>query len=416
MNGDYLDIRFKNTSVELEQFDESLSRLLDRILDEFGLIVCGWSAKWDRGLRSAIERCSSHRFATYWCSRGEMEQEATSLAASRRAETIKIANADSFFQDLDEKVTSLEDLQLQHPISAKLATVTLKRLLPTLTNKIRVFDLVSEEATRIHNELESARFATVVDNFEDDDMTRRMHQYESLIESLQSMLIVGGFWGSEEQKDLWIRSLEIVADVSTDNKGVAPLVNLKRYPALVLLYSAGIAAVAAGKYENLHAVLIDAQGRINYPTKLLPLALVLHPDDVVLDGWTQRALADSQVYYFPRSEYLCRILREPLKEILPIDDHYNKSFDRFEYLFALASADERAKHNLNPQRNFVGRFFCHPEENSEDTVSAIFAESQKDGTDWPPLRAGFFDRSPDTLEARRQRVGDVIKRWRAHHS
>jgi hypothetical protein len=40
IHGDYLDIRFKNTPVELDRFDESLSSLLDRILDEFGLIVC----------------------------------------------------------------------------------------------------------------------------------------------------------------------------------------------------------------------------------------------------------------------------------------------------------------------------------------------------------------------------------------
>jgi hypothetical protein len=344
-----------------------------------------------------------------------MEQEATSLATSRNAEQIKIASADSFCQDLEEKVTSLEDLQRPHPVSAKLATATLKRLLPNPSNKIRVFDLVSEEANRIHEELDGARFPTVVDHFEDDDMPRRIHQYESLIESLQSMLIVGSYWGDGEQKLLWSRSLEIVADVSPDNKGNAPLLNLRRYPALVLLYSGGIAAVASGNYENLRAVLIDAQGRLNYPTKLLPLASVLHPEAVVLGGWMQRALGESQEYYLPRSEYFYRLLRKPLKEIVPLDDQYDKVFDRFEYLFALVNEDQRAKHKLTNQPRFSGRFFLRTEENpDEDIISVVSAELQKDGNDWPPLRAGFFDGSLEKLEERRQQVKASVERWRTH--
>lgn len=69
MHGDYLDTRIKNTPTELEQYDERLNRLLDRVFDEFGLIVCGWSGEWDTALRAAIERCPSRRFTTYWAAR-----------------------------------------------------------------------------------------------------------------------------------------------------------------------------------------------------------------------------------------------------------------------------------------------------------------------------------------------------------
>ena len=41
IHGDYLDTRIKNTPKDLEQYDDSMNSLLDRILDEFGLIVCG---------------------------------------------------------------------------------------------------------------------------------------------------------------------------------------------------------------------------------------------------------------------------------------------------------------------------------------------------------------------------------------
>ena len=44
LHGDYLDTRIKNTPAELDSYDESVDALLDRIIEEHGFIVCGWSA------------------------------------------------------------------------------------------------------------------------------------------------------------------------------------------------------------------------------------------------------------------------------------------------------------------------------------------------------------------------------------
>ena len=44
LHGDYLDTRIRNTQAELDSYPAEFNRLLDRILDEFGLVVCGWSA------------------------------------------------------------------------------------------------------------------------------------------------------------------------------------------------------------------------------------------------------------------------------------------------------------------------------------------------------------------------------------
>ena len=42
-----------------------MNRLLDQVFDEYGLIVCGGSADWDKA-RAAIERCPNRRDTTYW--------------------------------------------------------------------------------------------------------------------------------------------------------------------------------------------------------------------------------------------------------------------------------------------------------------------------------------------------------------
>ena len=97
VNGDYLDARLKNTRDELARYEEPTDRLLDQILDEYGLVICGWSGDWDTALRAAMERGKGFRFTTFWTARAELKSKALDLATLRRAVAIKIADADSFF-------------------------------------------------------------------------------------------------------------------------------------------------------------------------------------------------------------------------------------------------------------------------------------------------------------------------------
>jgi hypothetical protein len=48
--GDYKDARILNTDAELSGYPVQYDSILDRILDEHGLIVCGWSGEWDLAL------------------------------------------------------------------------------------------------------------------------------------------------------------------------------------------------------------------------------------------------------------------------------------------------------------------------------------------------------------------------------
>lgn len=51
LHGDYRDTRIRNTPAELERYSRAMNQFLDRALDEFGLMVCGWSGEWDTALR-----------------------------------------------------------------------------------------------------------------------------------------------------------------------------------------------------------------------------------------------------------------------------------------------------------------------------------------------------------------------------
>jgi NAD-dependent SIR2 family protein deacetylase len=54
VHGDYLDTRIKNTPGELSEYSGEIDKIIDRVLDEFGLIICGWSGEWDTALRAGL--------------------------------------------------------------------------------------------------------------------------------------------------------------------------------------------------------------------------------------------------------------------------------------------------------------------------------------------------------------------------
>jgi hypothetical protein len=66
LHGDYKDARILNTEAELSKYPKKYDALLDRIFDEHGLVVCGWSGNWDHALRSAFLRAPNRRYPVFW--------------------------------------------------------------------------------------------------------------------------------------------------------------------------------------------------------------------------------------------------------------------------------------------------------------------------------------------------------------
>jgi hypothetical protein len=98
LHGDYLDTRIRNTDEELASYSSAMHGLLDRTLDEHGLIVCGWSGEWDHALRAAIARAPNRRYPTFWLARGPIAPLAADLVAHRAAKVITISDADNFLK------------------------------------------------------------------------------------------------------------------------------------------------------------------------------------------------------------------------------------------------------------------------------------------------------------------------------
>ena len=120
LHGDYLDTRVRNTESELAGYSPQFNQLLDRIFDDYGVIVSGWSGEWDSALRSAIVRAPNRRYPFFWTGRGEPKPIAKDMLRQRAGRFIAIADADSFWTGLAAKVAVQIDLQRANPHSIKL--------------------------------------------------------------------------------------------------------------------------------------------------------------------------------------------------------------------------------------------------------------------------------------------------------
>ena len=82
LHGDYKNPdSMLNTEDELGNYAPSTKRLLKRILEDYGLLIAGWSAKHDNGLREAIQDWHTNiaRYPLVWIDPFDLGDDASAL-------------------------------------------------------------------------------------------------------------------------------------------------------------------------------------------------------------------------------------------------------------------------------------------------------------------------------------------------
>ena len=155
---DYKDARILNTDAELSGYPPEYDALLDRILDEHGLIVCGWSGEWDHALRAAIMRSKSRRYSMFWAARGAPGDRAAELVDHRDGRAIPITDADSFLSRVRDRVQTLKRTHRQDPRSIELLVASAKRYLARPEYRIQLDDLFSSETELFFRKLAASGY------------------------------------------------------------------------------------------------------------------------------------------------------------------------------------------------------------------------------------------------------------------
>ncbi len=361
LHGDYADLDKRNTVDELETYSPEMQELLRSVLDEYGLVVSGWSADWDVALVAALEETRGRRYPLFWSFYRSLGPAASRLVAQRGAVQLGGQTADDLFAGVLSRLQALDRLA-DPPISQAMAVSRLNRALPDPIRRIELHDLVDREAARVVSRTQDReRYPLFIQPLTPEALDTRVASLRGDSDTLLHLLATGIYHDSgSTHDDLWLRVIQrlLSARALVSEAHQQPLETLRHYPALLATCTAGVAAVVAGRDQLVGHVLRRPQWRSTSGNMDEVSALMaLHPyrvidDNVVntLPRWNHQ----NQTWYFPQSHLLREEVREPLRDVEPDDARYADAFDRFELLIGLIAHATPTRYNNHAWWGEVG--------------------------------------------------------------
>lgn len=335
IHGDYLDTRIRNTDAELGAYTPELNALLDRIIDEHGLIVCGWSGDWDPALRSAIIRAPNRRYPMFWAARGKVSAVADTVVGHRAGRVITIEGADAFFERLEMLVSAQTDAQRPNPRSVDLLVASAKKFLARPEFRIQLDELIGAELRRIDSFVMSGGFQPPPGDWQSDFFASAVARYEAQTEILARIFGVLGRYGKgDEFRD----AVEVITRLGhrESGSGFNFLVNLRTYPAVLLLYAYGIALLKAHRFTDLFKLFSESinVGRRDYVPTVASHLLLSRWEGAEHDPWN--LLYGKEQRRAALSDYLHGVFENWTVDYLFTNGEFTTLFVQFELLGTLA--------------------------------------------------------------------------------
>jgi len=264
-----------------------------------------------------------------------------------------------------------------------------KSLLSSDSSAIELHDLLAHEVRRFLSITSEDSFPTS-GQFTKAEMLDRISRYEDTAADLSLLLACVAHWGKTIHTSTMQKCIARSSDRLESSGGLTIWLELRWYPLILELYTAGIAAIDAQRYDNLATLfytrLPSSEYRDNNATFV----------EAISNGLLElnRANAFKQIpgherHYTPHSEYLFKILQPRLDDTFFLGKNYETAFDEFEVFFALAIAHiEMAKNGRvwGP----IGRFGWKHRNRDNGPLARIINDARTHKESWPPFRAGMF--------------------------
>lgn len=336
VHGDYLDPRILNTEEELAKYDPRMLRLIKRIFDDYGVIVCGWSASYDLALCDAIMDTPNRRFSWYWAQKGRITQEAQKVIDDRCADVIEIESADNFFSEISGKISGLKEYARSHPLTVSAAIGAAKKYLGEPPQTIRLHDLykdVLDETIARWKEISSSNRGEV----SAETVDRRLQAYEASSEAIVNITALIGRWSDASHDDLLADGLSRATGDGLIVEGDHDAIwrRLSAYPAKMILFSAGMASIVKDcpfLFYKLMVAPIFEHSRANLTAldKLRPPSLD--------DGRPHTPLINGRAHRFYEVHRLLESLRDVFRPFVVNEGDYQLLFDTFTFYLAIAAS------------------------------------------------------------------------------
>ena len=230
----------------------------------------------------------------------------------------------------------------------------IKELISSDASQIKLHDFAIEEVRKFLSSTSEDNFA-VQGSFSDDEFLERLESYEKKTKDLSSITACLSHWANDNQLNALTKIVSRSCDRLLESQGgLTVWLNLRWYPLLLLVYSAGIAAVESKNYKSIAEIFYTKLGSTDSSDK-----------DSYFVQWVANAVGElgdifkripeHERQYTPISEYLYKLLQPSLDDLFFLGKGYESVFDEFEILFALAVADLK-KQEDNYIWGPIGRF------------------------------------------------------------
>ncbi|MFD1722514.1 SIR2 family protein [Amnibacterium endophyticum] len=340
LHGDYASLEQRNTVDELSTYPTAQNDLLARILDEYGLIVSGWSADWDRALVAAIEGVPSRRYPWYWGQMGPLGHAAETLTARRGADVISGVTAEDLFGGLVSRLDAIESLSLA-PTSTNIAVAQVKRMLPNPVRRLELRDLFDRELKRLGAVMRER--PSLAPSHEPAGLQAAHDDLRAAVDTLLHMYFTGVLLDRDrDHTDLWVWVLQRVLRMRRQEHGSYHewFSNLQHYPALLLFWAGSFGAVLAGHEDVFLALAKEPRWKNPYRVRgdgLVPAFAALEPF-AVLDEEVVKAFqkANRERWTWPISHMLIEELRPVVADEVGDGSAYVALAHEIEYRLALA--------------------------------------------------------------------------------
>ena len=411
VNGDYKDCRFKNTEEELSKYPDSVCEYISRIIDEFGLITCGWSATWDKALIDIIKSSTNRRYSSFFTYTNTCEESLNELAEFRGGKILMINDADTFFTELSERVNALETIGRDIPITKDVAIARIKKYIVKPESIILLNDLFENECAKVIENIKSCDFATQMPS--QDLWNKVLAQTDKDLAILLPMCIETIRWSKKEHEKIVFDILNKLTNTFILPKGsFTPQSRLlEYYSRLELLYGIGLSCVYYHKFSLLNSIFgIKMSDPINMNREKKNILDVLNPEFISKEYFNYFT---KLTYKTPLSTILNERLDVHFKNMMEYD--YSSYFAIFEYLLGLYYNYLVSTSHLSVDCIPSGEYFWRKDIynlNENDIFYSFFKqiEDQKDNADM--FKQGMFNHSYSKYKEIKDRVDAYIKKIR----
>jgi len=207
--------------------------------------------------------------------------------------------------------------------------------------------------------------------------------------TLNAMAVHAGFWAETPHCHVWKRAFQALAAANTGSgSGYDVWLQLRRYPATLLIYSLGIGAVEPGRLHFLNELLKTPIAREGKDDKLAvellpPVSLIDRIETVrLLDGMERR--------HTPLNDWLHTLLRPLTKRLIPTDARYTLQFNKLEILMALSAGYHSER---EPDWYWVPPGYGYRHDNCKSVLQEIEASLAKHGNGSPFVKSEIFGTS-----------------------